>query len=95
MNHELTPQDTAMADFRLFFQPALIRCNISDDGKIMKFRLSGDRLDAELLGQARRIIRENGLPLEAKIEEWKAAGVIFDRWLTIVFDQTQLVPEAY
>lgn len=84
-----------MDDFRLFFQAPLHRCHVLADGKIMRYRLVSDRLAPELLAMAQRIIRENGLPLEARIDEWKAARVIFDRWLTIQFTADKLIPEAY
>ena len=58
---------------------------VSPNGMVMKFRVHSDRLAAKWLLMALRIIRENNLPLQAKIDEWTAGPVVFDRWLMIEF----------
>lgn len=85
MENYLPPQDQALDDFRKLFPMPSQKVLVSPSGTVMKFRVLSDRLAAEWLLMASRIIRENRLPLQADTEEWKAGLVVFDRWLVIEF----------
>jgi hypothetical protein len=87
-------QDLAMATFREAFDTPLIRCHVVKDGKLMRFRLSSDRLATQYWLKANHVIAQQGLPLTAEIDEWKVSGVVFDRWLVIEFDASKL-PVCY
>lgn len=81
----ITPQGIAMDEFRQFFQVPITRCFMSPDGTKMRYTIMSDRLAAECLLMARRIISSNRLPLVADIDEWTFSGVLFDRCLMITF----------
>ena len=85
MENYLPPQDQALDDFRKLFPMPSQKVLVNELGTVMKFRVLSDRLAAEWLLMASRIIRENRLPLQAEIDEWTAGPVIFDRWLVIEF----------
>lgn len=97
MNNHFTPevQDEAMDAFRMAFDLPLIRCHVLQNGKLMRFRLSSDRLAATYWLKASHVIEQLNLPLTPEIREWKIGDCIFDRWLEIQFDQTKTVPECY
>jgi hypothetical protein len=95
--NNFTPEvhDEAMQSFREAFYFPLMKCHVLKDGKLMRFRLSSDRLARVYLSNAQCVIDQGGLPLEAKIDSWEMGGVVFDRWLVIEFNSAKLIPEAY
>jgi DNA phosphorothioation-dependent restriction protein DptG len=92
---EPLPQDLAMDQFWRSFDLPLVHCHVLKDGKLMRFRVSSDRLLAVYLLKANAVIEQEQLPLEAEIDEWKVSGVIFDRWLVLKFDASKLIPINY
>jgi hypothetical protein len=92
---EPAAQDLAMDAFRRAFDLPLVRCHVLQDGKMMRFRLSSDRLAAIYLLKAYTVIDQEELPLMADTEDWQVAGVVFDRWLVIKFDSSKLIPVNY
>jgi len=85
MENNILPQDDALDQFRGLFPMPCQKVLVSPNGMVMKFRVHSDRLAAEWLLMALRIIRENNLPLQADTEEWNAGPVVFDRWLVVEF----------
>lgn len=84
-SHAILPQDEALDNFRSLFPVVCEKVTVSDDGMTMKYRVMSDRLAAEWILLANRLIKENRLPLFCEIDEFKFGSILFDRWLTIQF----------
>lgn len=95
MNNLPEIQDEVLDNFRKLFPMPCPKVLVSPNGMVMKFRVGSDRMTAEWLLMASRIIRENQLPLQADTEEWSAGGIVFDRWLVIEFVGTKTPLPCY
>jgi hypothetical protein len=63
MIDDIAPQDEAMDMFRQNFR--LWKCNVTQDGKLMIYRIKGEV--GEWLSKAQEVIKSGNLPLVAEL----------------------------
>jgi hypothetical protein len=85
MKHNIEPQDLAMDAFRGAFKPISPLVFVEKDGMVMKYRIVSDVQGARWLLDAGNVIRSLNLPLSVEIDEWAVKGVIFERWLKVMY----------
>ena len=94
-SYEIQPHDEALDAFRQAFDMPLLNCQVSDDGKEMRYRVNIDRVAARALLLANHVIKSAELPLSASVEEFKVKGVRFGMWLQIRFEPSKSLLPCY
>ncbi len=82
---DLPAQDRAMETFRRHFPFPNRQVTVSEDGRIMTFRLRSSLMTANYLHMARIIIACFHLPLQVEHDEFKIGTVVFENNMVITY----------